>query len=109
MHTEQQDDPLSASKHFAPVLEWSPVLQVPSQRIFRRRKKHKHRQILRNRMKSMLNAGLHKHHCSGFHCTTLHANLDETTTTNHIIHLILGMRLLWINPTCRKHVQAHAE
>jgi hypothetical protein len=23
-HTEQQDDPLSASKHFAPVLEWSP-------------------------------------------------------------------------------------
>jgi hypothetical protein len=23
MHTEQQDDPLSASKHFAPVLEWS--------------------------------------------------------------------------------------
>ena len=23
MRTEQQDDPLSASKHFAPVLEWS--------------------------------------------------------------------------------------
>ena len=69
------------------------------QRIFCRGKEDEKCQVFCNRVKPVLNAGIHKDERPCFNCATLCAYLDEATTTDDIVNFIFGMRLLWIDRT----------
>ena len=86
------------------VLAWLARRGLYSQGVFGRREEDQNRQVLCNGVKVVFRASRDVDQRSSFDRPVLGRDTDLPTAADHVVHLILGVRLLWISRTNRQEI-----